>query len=271
MEVSAHHHGSFCFPELSTPDMDAAKRFYAEVLGWRAFDVPSAGGTYALMQIDGKDVAGLHRSAQGTSAWLCYLAVESADRTADRARELGATVRAAPFDVPGIGRMALLQDPAGATVALWEARGHPGARLIDEPGAMCWYELVAHDVPAARAFYSALLGWTSVETRVPNGPYTTLRLGHRSVAGLMAIGPDWGPVTPRWQVYFVTEDCDSGIARTRAFGGSVVFGPQDVPGAGRFAILADPAGAVFAIIRPDAGAGRPDAAPDVEPCYRPFL
>jgi predicted enzyme related to lactoylglutathione lyase len=250
MEVVVHPHGAFCFPELNTADMEGAKKFYGGLLGWTAFDVPSAAGTYSLLQVDGKDVAGLHRTAQGPPHWLSYVSVTSADQTAARAQELGGTIRAAPFDVPGVGRMSMLADPAGGVVALWEAKGHPGARLVDQPGAMLWNELVVHDIAVAREFYTRLFGWSAVDTHVPNGPYTIFKLGERSVAGVMVIGADWGPVAPHWQVYFGVADCDASIAKAKTLGASVVFGPQDVPNVGRFVILMDAARAVFAVMGP---------------------
>ena len=250
MEVVAHRHGTFCFAELNTPDMEGGKRFYSELLGWTGFDVPSAAGGYSLMRLRGKGVAGLHRTAQGPQSWLQYISVESAGRTAARAQELGGMVRAAPFEVPDVGRMAVLEDPAGGVVALWEAKGHTGAGLVEEPGTMWWNELLVHDAAAAWRFYCELFRWSTSETRVPNGSYTIFKLGDQSVAGQMTIGRDWGRVTPHWQVFFAVRDCDASIAQAKALGGSLVFGPQDVPNAGRFAVLSDSGNATFAIMRP---------------------
>lgn len=247
MEMTSYPDGVFCFPELNTDAMDASKRFYGELLGWSAFDVPSAQGGYALMRVGGKDAAGLHRSARGAPCWLSYVNVESADATAARAAELGATDAVAPFDVPGIGRMAMFRDPCGATLALWQAAGHTGARIVGEPGAMCWNELLVKDVEPARRFYGALFGWEMQETTVPAGPYTMLRKGERQVGAMMPIQPSWGDVPPHWQVYFAVKDCAGSSARASSLGGALLAGPMEVPGVGRFSILKDPAGATFAI------------------------
>ncbi len=260
MEVAAHPHGSFCFAELNTPDLGRAKSFYGELLGWSAFDVPSAAGAYSLLQVRGRIAAGLHRTDR-LNSWLTYVSVESADRSAALAQELGGAIRTAPFDVQGVGRMAMLADPAGGVLALWEAKGLAGVGLLSEPGAMTWNELVVQDVPLARGFYQRLFGWTASETRVPSGPCTVFELAGRPVAGLMEIGADWEGVVPHWQVYFALADCDAAVARARAMGGSVVFGPQDVPNEGRFAALADPAKAVFAVIQP-LRVARAGGAPD---------
>ena len=250
MEVMAHPHGSFCLPELNTPDMELGKSFYGKFFAWKAVDIPGATGGHSFFQLQGKDVAGLRRAEQGPHFWLSYLSIGSADRAAARAQELGATLRAAPFDMPGTGRLSVLQDPTGGVVGLWEARERHGAQLVEQPGTMWWNELLVHDVPAARRFYSGLFGWSTMDTHVPNGPYTIFTLGAGQVAGLIRIGPDWGPVMPHWQVFFAVDDCDAGIARAKALGGSLVFGPQDVPNAGRFAVLTDAGNAVFAIMKP---------------------
>ncbi|MBP1634585.1 MAG: Glyoxalase/bleomycin resistance protein/dioxygenase [Acidobacteria bacterium] len=250
MEITSHPHGSFCFAELSTTDMERDKRFYAGLLGWDTFDVPSAAGGYSLFRLRGLDVAGLHLSRQGPCGWLTYVSVGDADQASARARELGAEVEAPPFDVPGIGRMSMFRDPAGGRVALWQEAGHPGARLVGEPGAMCFNELLVLDVAAAKRFYSGLFGWDTVEAEAPARHDTLFRLGEQVVAGAMAIGPDWGPVKPRWQVYFAVEDCGAAMDRARNLGGSVSFGPLDVPKAGRLALLTDAGGAAFLVIQP---------------------
>jgi predicted enzyme related to lactoylglutathione lyase len=255
VEVTAHAAGTFCFPELSTRDMEAAKRFYGPLLGWTWFDVPSAAGTYSLLRVEDRVVAGLHLSQQGPASWVCYVAVASADRVAARATELGGKVLAAPFDVVGVGRMAFVEDPASARFALWEARGMIGTTLEDHPGAPCWYELVTGDLPGAVRFYSDLLGWTPVERSVEAvGPYTVARIGQQSVAGLVSARPEWGAPPSRWQVYFSVADCDRAASETAASGGRVVVAPAEVPEIGRFAILADTSDALFGVFQPS---GRP--------------
>ena len=250
MELTSHPAGTFCFPELNTRDMDGAKRFYGGLLGWTWFDVPSAAGGYSLLRVDGKDVAGLHRSDRGEPSWLCYVAVDSAARVATRAVELGGTLLAPPFDVPGVGRMAVIEDPAQARFALWEARGMIGSALEDEAGAPCWYELITHDLPRATRFYTDLFGWTAVERTIARvGPYTVARIGEQSVAGLMSTREEWGEVEPRWQVCYSVEDCGRAARQAVALGGRVIAGPIDVPEVGRFAVLADPAEAVFVVFQ----------------------
>jgi predicted enzyme related to lactoylglutathione lyase len=180
--------------------------------------------------------------------WLSYISVGHVNDVARRAKELGGTVLMDPFDVLDVGRMAMVQDPTGAVVALWEPRRHAGAGIAGEPGSICWNELATADVARAGAFYTSLLGW-SAETRPMGGASYTM-FAHEGAprGGMMAIAPEWGPVPPNWLVYFAVSDCGGQTALAQSLGGSVRVPPTDVAGVGRFSVLADPQGAVFAVM-----------------------
>ena len=245
-----HAHGTFCFAELHTTDVDHAKKFYGAVLGWGATDVPGAGNAYALFQLDGRDVAAVRR-AEGPTRWVPYLAVEDAERTALRAQELRANLLSAPSDRPGFGRTSIIHDPAGGVVGLWEAHGHSGAAVIDLPGSMWWVELLTREVFVAKSFYAALLGWQPVDTLKYGIRYTVFKNGDAAVAGLLPIGADWGPTSPRWQILFAVDNCDARLERATAAGGSIAYGPTDIPNAGRAAVVTDPQGAFFVMMQPN--------------------
>ena len=245
----SHPHGTFCFGELNTHDVELAQRFYGSVLGWNAVDAPTPDAGYRLFQLRGQDVAGL-RLAKGATRWVPYLGVDNVDRVVARAQELRASLVSAPFDVSGLARKALVTDPAGGVVGLWEPRGHDGAALLDQPGSMWWAELLTRDVQSAKSFYAALLGWKAVDTLKYGIHYSVFKLGDASVAGLLPIRADWGPVSPYWQILFAVEDCDAAVERATSAGGSLVFGPNDIPNAGRAAIISDPGGAIFVVMRP---------------------
>jgi predicted enzyme related to lactoylglutathione lyase len=208
---------------------------------------------YTMLRLGGRSVGGLYRlnaSLPGAPPnWMSYVSVRSAAGTAERARELGGAVIQDAFDVMELGRMAVLQDPVGALFCVWEPLGTQGAEVRDEPGAFCWNELSAGNTAKAGPFYEGLFGWTRQEIALPH-PYTRFLLGGREVAGMYPLPPEQAEAMPAsWMVYFAVTDCDGSARTAERLGGSVHVGPQDIPGVGRFAMLRDPQGAWFSIIR----------------------
>jgi hypothetical protein len=254
-EVTRHEPGQFCWPELAARDQPAAKAFYSSVFGWTAEDRPAGpGGLYTMLRLRGLDVGAIYEQGKEEAArgvpprWNVYVSVVSADEAAFRARQLGGTVLATPFDVMDAGRMAIVQDPSGAALCLWQGRRHPGARVVDEPGAMCWCELATADPEKAGRFLAELFGW---RLKPSGGGYTEFQRGERSIGGMMAIEADWGNVPSHWLTYFAVGECDGTANKALKLGAQARVPPRDIPNVGRFAVLVDPQGAHFAIIRLD--------------------
>ncbi len=228
-EVTRHEPGSFCWPELATTDNGAAKKFYTSLFGWSAEDSPAGPDMiYTMLKKKGKAVGALYKLGPEQKGvpphWNIYVSVASADAAAKKAKDLGAKVLMEPFDVMDVGRMAIIQDQQGATFCVWEAKKHIGAEVVNEPGALCWAELDTTDTESAQRFYTALFGWGAKVSDT----YIEWQQKGTSIGGLMKIPKEWGPVPPNWLVYFAV---------------------TDIPGAGRFAVLRDPQGAVFAVYR----------------------
>jgi predicted enzyme related to lactoylglutathione lyase len=244
--------GTFCWADLGTPDAPAATRFYSALFGWTAEDRPMGPEAfYTMFQLDGRPVAALYPQEpahQGPPHWLSYLTVSSANDSAARAASLGGTVLMEPFDVLDVGRMAMLQDPTGAVVALWEPRRHAGAGVVREASAMCWNELGTTDTRRAGEFYASLVGWSAESRSMGAYSYTTFSADGETRGGMMTIAPSLGRVPPHWLVYFAVRDCEGTAALCQSLGGAVRVPPSDVPDVGRFAVLADPQGAVFAVL-----------------------
>ena len=245
--VDHYRPGSFCWVENVTDDAAAAKGFYREVMGWR---IPEA-SELAMLSLERDPIGALYAlpaSAWEGGArphWLAYVAVADAGETAARARELGGEVVREPFDTGG-GWSAWLRDPAGALFGLWQAGSHPGARREGEPGTLCWPELGAADRGAAASFYGELFGWRPRESGTAAEPYTELDLGGAPIAGLR---PPREGAGPGWLPFFQVADCDDAARRAAAGGGRALEPPADHPGVGRMAVLADPRGAAFAVVR----------------------
>jgi predicted enzyme related to lactoylglutathione lyase len=239
--------GTFCWADLGTTDLEAARAFYTRVFGWEAVDRPVGDETYTRLRVDGRDVAAMYEMgederAQLTPHWSSYVSVENVEKVAVEARAHDGEVLAEPFDVFDDGRMTVVRDPTGAAVHAWQPKDEIGAGRVNDPGCMVWNELATGDLDTAREFYTALFGWT---TEVDEGTgYELIKAGGALNGGLRPLQED---ETPHWLIYFtVSGSCEAAAATVREAGGRVLTGPLDT-GVGRIAIAADPQGARFAL------------------------
>lgn len=256
-QMTSYAPGTPCWIDLGTPDQDAAGEFYGALFGWELHEDENAEqtGGYRTAQLDGKAVGGVMKLMQEGQhpAWMTYVAVEDADATVARAREAGGNVIVEPMTVLDYGRMAILADPTGAVIGIWQPGVNIGAQLVNEAGAFSWSELNTRDPEAAKAFYSAVFGWSFEDKEFEGmGTYTTINVGDRAVGGVFDMTgrvPD--EVPPNWLVYFAVDDTDATLATLKDRGGQVPMGPVDLTGVGRFAVVQDPWGAAFAVIAPN--------------------
>lgn len=255
-ETPRYAPGTFCWIELGTTDGEGAKKFYTELFGWDFFDAPVGPGmVYTMLKQDGKDVGALYQmppemTAQGIPpSWLSYVSVASADEAAAKAKEAGATLMKEPFDVMTVGRMAVVQDPTGAVFALWQAGTNSGAGIVNVPNTFCWNELGTNDTAKAGDFYSTLFGWSKKVQQMGPMEYTSFINGERPAGGMYTLPPEMANVPPNWMVYFAVEDCDATVAKAEGLGAKAISPAMDIPTVGRFAILLDPQGAAFAVIK----------------------
>lgn len=242
--------------DLGTPDVEAAAAFYGALFGWTFESAgPDAGG-YGMFTLDGRTVAAVGPLGEpgATSSWTLYFCAPDADATAKAVREAGGTVRAEPFDVFTAGRMAQFTDPAGAQFAVWQPGETTGLGAVTDPGTLCWTELHTTDAAGAKEFYRSVFGWLTEDVPMGDFTYTIVRPADgddsSGQGGIMPLTPEMSGsgMTTRWGAYFEVTDCDAVVAKAGELGGTVIFPAEDVPGVGRMAALADPAGAPFAII-----------------------
>ena len=249
MERQSYQHGEPSWVDLSSTDKEKAAAFYGALWGWQFEDQgPDAGG-YMMAFLNGKPVAGLgpQFNPQMPSMWNSYINVENVDDVAAKAGAAGGQVYMPPMDVMDAGRMAMIGDPTGAPLGLWQAGNHKGAGLAGEPGTLVWVELLTTNVDQAKSFFGQVIGWGA---HTSTGPmeYTEFQVDGRSVAGLMAKPPEMPAEAPaHWAVNFAVTDVDATAAKVAALGGTVLLPPMDTP-AGRYASFADPTGAAFNVI-----------------------
>jgi len=244
----AYQFGSFVWHELVVPDIDKAKRFYPETLGWGTTEMDMGDFMYTMLT-EGESTKGGVVNPQGGPQpphWANYLSVDDVDAAVARVEKAGGKVLAPAFDVPTVGRMAPVADPQGATLYLFK-----GANDDDETERMHWNELWAKDAEAVLDFYKAVANVTVEEMEMPTGKYYVLKTDDdRSLGGVMT-SPD-PKVPPMWLPYISVEDTDATLTRAEQNGGKVIAKPQDVEGVGRFGIIADDQGAVVGVIKPAA-------------------
>ncbi len=247
--------------DLSTPDPAAATEFYTGLFGWTAQARPTGTGTdYTMLLLDDRLVCGLGpQSVPGAGAvWTTYLLVGDADEIVAAAPDAGGQVLMPAMDVLTSGRMAMLADPGGAAVGVWQPRDHQGADVFNEPSTVCWNELQSRDLGACLPFYEELFGWRWERTTAGGEDYVVAHLDAKgsaaegvdtSVAGAMAAPPGLPEEVPSaWTVYFSVADVDAAVTAAASAGGAVMVAPMDFDW-GRFAVLADPQGGVFSVMQ----------------------
>lgn len=256
--TTQHATGTFCWFELATRDQNGARTFYSKLFGYEPSDSPMGDGqTCTILKLAGRDAAALYAMrAQDhppatPSHWLAYVAVENADAAAAKVKAAGGQVMLEPFDVMEHGRMAACVDPLGAAFAVWQAKQHTGIGVAGEHGAFAWCQLNAPTGgrDKAKKFYTEALGWTFRDDPMPTGDAYTTWLGADGPRGGMMPMPSGVEAPAHWLVYFATSDVDATAARTKELGGQCVVPPTDIPGMGRFAVLQDPQGAFFAVVK----------------------
>jgi len=250
MEMTSYRPGTPSWVDIGVPDMDAAVAFYGALFGWTFTEGSEETGGYRQALLGGKRIAGFGpKMDPGPPYWATYVATASADDTAAKVVAAGGKVIVDPMDVLDFGRMAVFTDDTGTFFSVWQAGSHPGAELVNEPGAITWNELNTRNADEAKAFYGAVFGWTSETAESPMMTYTQWYLDGDVIGGMMHMGPQFPPEVPNnWLVYFAVEDTDAAVGQVADLGGSVLMQPMDID-AGRFAVVADPAGAPFAVIK----------------------
>ena len=247
-------HGQFVWYELTTPDFEAAKKFYQPLTGWgtQAFD-----NDYAMWTTSGQPIGGMFRlgpeqRSQGIPPnWMPYVEVNNVDESAKQATSMGGKTMHGPADVPGHGRFAVLADPQGAVFGIYKA--NEGSRAWDgKPvlGRFSWHELMTTDYKTAFDFYRRLFNWDALEDH-DMGP----ELGHyfeygkkpTPFGGMYNRPAAMANVPPFWLPYIFVKDVKKSTEMAKKAGAEVVTGPIQVPGGSWIVVLKDPAGAAIAL------------------------
>lgn len=249
-----HPHGLFGWVDLVTTDVEASKAFYEALFGWTTEDIPTPmGPAYTMCSLDGRTVAGIGPQPPGMadagmpSMWNSYVIVEDIDAVCASVPGAGGAVVMPAMDIMTQGRMAMIADPTGGVVGLWQPGDHQGAEVFNVPGALSWNELQTRDLPVATAFYEQVFGWR-FEGGDESG-YLVIALDakegdDKSNGGAMTMPEGVPAEAPAyWAVYFAVGDCDGAVARAQELGATVFLPAMDMAGM-RFAGVTDPTGAM---------------------------
>ena len=246
----------FAWYELMTTDIDAAKSFYSNIIGWGTQAPPSTGIDYTLFTTAEAPVAGMMTLPDSVKAmgvppcWTGYIGVDDVDATVAAVKRLGGHVRVEPMDIPSVGRFAVVADPQGAVFALlaWLKPGSNGHPEAGSPGRVGWHELLAVDWEKAFGFYSELFGWEKGESHDIGamGTYQLFTVNGQPIGGMFN-KPPMVPV-PFWLYYVNVKGVDAAAERVKAGGGQIVNGPMEVPGGSWIVQCFDPQHAMFALV-----------------------
>jgi len=255
--IEKHSPGAFCWIELATTDQKAAKSFYGKLFGWAVNDMPMGPDDfYSMFTLEGRYAAAGYtlrpdQRAQGVPPhWMIYVAVENADASAARAAQLGGKILAPAFDVFDAGRMAVLQDPAGAVFCVWQPKKNAGTGIAGVDGTLCWADLSTPDQEGASKFYSSLFGWAIMkEDEEPEHNYFHIKNGEEFIGGIPPASHRDPNIPPHWLAYFTVSDCDASGAKAKELGAKFLMPPTTFEDVGRIAVVADPQGAAFAIFQ----------------------
>ena len=254
--MNEYPHGMFCWPELSAMNVQKAKSFYSDLFGWGLEESPmdEDGNVYIMLKQSGVDIGAMYQGkselekAQMITHWLGYISVDDVDATVSKVKDLGGTVEIQPMEVFTAGRMAVINDPGGARLALWQGKEHKGSKLIGSTGTVCWNELATREIDACKNFYQGLFEWQAQAKPVDGMDYTLFMLNDKSVSGMLEMTKEWGEMPSHWMTYFAVDDCDKSAEKASSLGGEVCVPPTDIEGVGRFSVITDPQGAVFSVI-----------------------
>jgi predicted enzyme related to lactoylglutathione lyase len=238
--------GKFVWHEQVSPDPKQAQDFYTRLFGWETEVFKPGEADYTMISSAGQSHGGFGKAMEGAPPphWLSHVRVENLEDTVEKAKAAGGRLAAGPFEMGEVGRVAIIADPQGAFLGAYE----PERERPASEGVFVWDELGTTDVDGAQRFYEEVFGWTTSDMGPDYGGYRVFNCGETGIAGAMTL-PDES-IPAHWQPYVAVDDPDATAARAAELGGSSLMQPMDVPEVGRLAVLRDPQGATFGIIRP---------------------
>lgn len=261
LESTTSAQGSHVWYELLTPDPEGAKTFYDSVIGWNIEAQPSGEMDYRMIgRADGGNAGGVMRltdemkSHGARPVWLGYVAVDDVDTAVSSIEGAGGKALMPAFDIPDIGRIALVADPQGNPFYVMTPTPPPGDAKkesdvfsVTEAQHVGWNELSTADPAAARQFYGELFGWSSSDF-MDMGEYGEYRFFDHGSTRIGAVSGMVSGDAQGWRYYIRVPSVATSVEAVKAGGGTIAMGPMEVPGGDHIIVGKDPQGAEFALV-----------------------
>lgn len=249
--------GRFVWYQLNSNDLDAARDFYTDIVGWNTeiWNPDNNSDPYTMFTRAKVPVAGAMSippealEAGAPQHWLAYISTPDVDRTVLQATDNGAQVFVPPMDLPEVGRFAVMADPQGAAIAVYAPTEAPeDTPFKPDIGDVSWHELITTDYVAAMKFYHTMFGWKKTDAMDMGemGMYQMFGRRDDTLGGMFNMPADI-PAPPHWMIYFRVKDVHDRVDRIKELGGKILNGPMEVPDDGHVVQCMDPQGGVFAL------------------------
>jgi uncharacterized protein len=254
-EKLTHKEGTFCWVDLSTTDLEAAKKFYTELFGWTYMTHETSAMPYTTIFQGEKAVAGLAELQAEVRAmgvpphWMSYLTSKDVSKTLAAVKEAGGNVIMDTMPISDHGAMGIFQDPEGATLALWQPKSMDEELTRNIPGSCCWNEKGSHDSKESLEFYGKVFGWENETSKMSEVDYTVFKLDGKEIGGMYIMPEFLKDIPSHWMPYFITENIEELIEKAKKLGGEVPMDIMQVEGVGKFCVVKDVQGAAFGVIQ----------------------
>jgi len=254
--MASKDHGRFCWYDLMSTDPAGSQEFYGALFGWTVKPTPMGGMTYDMLHMGDTPIGGIVPLGADDGLpthWIPYVAVADIKTLCEKVVPKGGQVCVPPTSI-GPGTFAVLADPQGAYISVWEN----DEELVPPtpkgtPGLFCWNECMTTDAEAGAQFYASLFPWKVEAMEMEVGgckmTYRTFNMedGHHS--GILDLPPDAieGGAKPHWLSYVTVDDCDVAMGKAKELGAQILCPPTDIPETGRFCVIQDPQGGMLSL------------------------
>lgn len=233
-------------------------KFYQLLFGWNVeiMDMGKPIGKYRILMSEGEMIGGvipLDASAGLMSHWISYITVDDVDKACKQAASLGGKVPYDPFDIPNVGRTAVVQDTAGAYFSPFKGRtDDDNTAPAPRAGVFTWHELMSTNLEKAKPFYVKMMGWELEDIDMGEmGTYWLFKTDGNNTAGAIEMPKSAGSnAQSNWLPYVGVSDVIATAQKAVSLGGTLYVGPRRIgePTNVHFAVLAGPDGSMFGIV-----------------------